>query len=250
MTTRRMFISRTCADGYASSTIQWRTHSQTTCGSSGAYPTRAAAEAACTGGCYGIYDPGCDGAGQWHICGSGSPTWTTATSDCVYAALRDTICYECPTFGLSRLTSPVTSCEYCPGGRVGPPGMTAIGDGSDYLCLACEAGKYRGLSTAAGICTDCTVGQFAAAAASTCSTCDAGRVPNTFTAEGASSCVSCAAGRAPNQNPVNTMNPITLTLDQYPAQTTCEDCTGLTFSEVGYACQTCAEPNIVNDLRM
>ena len=38
-------------------------------------------------------------------------------------------------------------------------------------------------------------------------------------------------------------------LDQYPAQTTCEDCTGTTNSEVGYACRACPYPMIVNAAR-
>ena len=148
--TRRMFMSRTCLDGYASKPAAWQTRAQAACTrASGSYANRADAEAACQrGGCFGIYDQGCDGSGTWQVCQASSQTWTAAASDCVFEAMRDTICYACPGYGLSRLTSPVTSCEFCPAGRVGPQGIAAITGSQEYLCLACEPGVV-GLSYSA-----------------------------------------------------------------------------------------------------
>eukprot|EP01052_Picozoa_sp_SAG31_P002898 SAG31_NODE_105_length_25008_cov_17.439399_11_plen_1062_part_00 len=278
MSVRRMFIARPCTDGYASALRSFRTRMHKSCDASSNFATRSLAENACGAGCYGIYDPGCDNSGTWRICRTSELHWTPSSGDCVYEAMRDTMCYACPTFGLARMTSPASACEYCPAGRVGPTGMTAIGDGEDYLCLVCEAGKYRNVSDNVNSCTQCQTGQFSPAGAASCSVCDPGRVPNTLTAAGASSCVSCTPGRAPNLIPISISNNADLGLEPgheadhgahdaimmggderqsiqhhtttyVPAQTTCELCTGHTYSEIGYACTTCAAPYVLNSLR-
>ena len=75
-------------------------------------------------------------------------------------------------------TKTTSSCLFCPGGRVGPPGLVPVVPAREFLCLPCAAGKYRGQTDRVDVCIDCPVGLAAPADAAECTQCEAGRVTN------------------------------------------------------------------------
>ena len=171
-------------------------------------------------------------------------------------------------------------CVFCPGGTVGPTnqgtGKAIRGWRSDqpYVCIPCDAGKFRGLTEQIEECVECPVGLYAVAGSSECSECSAGRVPNANDV-GASGCVSCSTGQGPNSNATacircasgrysmtgvcqscghpnvvdsasTSCTPCVAGQGPNSDRTDCNSCTGSQFSTLG-VCVECAEPNIVVD---
>jgi hypothetical protein len=134
------------------------------------------------------------------------------------------VCAACPSFGIGATSVGVQSCLFCPGGRVGPPLLVPIVPAQEYLCLACEGGKYRGHTEQVEECANCPFGRYTVIGASECSKCDPGQVTiTTVNGEGASGCVACPAGTSPNE----------------PYRTECHQCLGARYSPFGFKCVTC-----------
>ena len=178
-----------------------------------------------------MYDEGCDGVGVWKTCSLPAVQWkSTQAQSCSYEKLRDTSCYTCPTYGLALSESPTTKCQFCPAGRVGPTGMRGIGDGEEFLCVPCEAGRFRAETQQTETCTSCAVGLFSNSEASECAPCGGGYVPENWK-EGtgaSSSCVRCDPGSGANAN-----------------STSCEPCEGNNRTFVGL-CLPCPKELVVD----
>eukprot|EP01049_Picozoa_sp_SAG25_P010808 SAG25_NODE_1226_length_3564_cov_50.411684_1_plen_728_part_10 len=136
-------------------------------------------------------------------------------------------CYACPGFSTDFALSP-TKCQRCPAGTILPAGMRAAQADQRYLCIPCAAGKYRPLDLDVEACEVCPAGQYAAAGAASCQSCDVGRVTDTPSSE-ATTCVACAPGKQPNQG-----------------RTQCENCTGSTYSQFGVKCLRCPNSMFVS----
>ena len=136
------------------------------------------------------------------------------------------VCEPCPSYSLHPISGATSECYWCPGGRVGPPGLVPIQPSEMFMCLTCEAGKYRGVFERITSCTSCDTGFYAAAGAGECLQCDLGRVTNT-NATGSAGCRACSAGEEPNE-----------------LRTACVTCALGRYSSIGI-CQDCLAPMLV-----
>jgi hypothetical protein len=60
------------------------------------------------------------------------------------AGSMTSVCAACPSFAIGATAVGVQSCLLCPGGRVGSPRLVPIVPAQEFMCLPCEACKYRG----------------------------------------------------------------------------------------------------------
>eukprot|EP01052_Picozoa_sp_SAG31_P005638 SAG31_NODE_250_length_19098_cov_4.337123_8_plen_1277_part_00 len=138
-------------------------------------------------------------------------------------------CYLCPPYSTDTWRS-VKFCELCPAGSIAPG--PAFGRDERWACLLCAGGKYRGENDQIDQCLSCPAGLYAESGASSCSQCDAGRVPRPIlngSDAGSPGCQSCAAGQEPSQ-----------------ARDGCVQCPAGRVSALGAECRLCSAGEYAN----
>ena len=114
---QHLFSFRYCKDGEASPPLKWHHRPGYDCPRDGnqvsvsghthghdrtsEFASRAEAEAACSMGCFGIYDDGCDDSGPWRLCTAPASRWNRtvdAQAGCAFELKRPRQCYKCPSW--------------------------------------------------------------------------------------------------------------------------------------------------------
>ena len=135
------------------------------------------------------------GGSSCHQCASGKYLSEHVCKDCAAGYFQANAasegCNMCPAGKVSPQTGGATDCGNCHSGKyAGDMGMSA--------CVQCSAGYHTSTTDVPNsMCSKCDSGQFAGAGASSCESCQRGKVqPNS----GQDSCIGCTPGKFQNES--------------------------------------------------
>ena len=162
-------------------------------------------------------------------------------------------CFKCPETS-TQYPLP-DGCYFCPAGKTVVAGTRGLV--GEEFCVACPAGKFREENGAA--CEQCPMGKMTGGGGAPCTSCPTATSivgsmtigPETFPA---SRCFGCSPGQEPNPDrtcePACDADATTNSGTSMPEGCqTCGPADSPTWSAYGVQCETCTEPNVVNDAK-